>query len=188
MKTCVQVGEQAVFDLAVVNILGMPLMTVQLILEIQSGMQVNSSIGSWSCAGGLCTGVYPDVAPGDIKNFDVFVTANEPKKFPLTGQAIWMFSGEPSRYSLDVNQEIEAVEDAAQCLLPPTFVASPTPTPTVEPAATLEAVTQATPPPEPSGGGCFYSANTVDGTLVLILLLGPGMALGRRQRRRRGDQ
>lgn len=103
-KTDVILGENIQIKLSAVNLITNPVMRVQVILIPPSGMSVTSSEFSKSGAGQFTTNY--DLAPGDGKDIEIKIKANQIGNFDVTGRIIYY-----------LGNETDKVEDSTQNLL-----------------------------------------------------------------------
>jgi len=93
-STEIPVGQDIVLILSAVNLITKPTMTVQLILEVPSGMRVTSAEFIKSDRGQY-TASY-SVEPGNIRQIEVHIRANQEGNFSLTGHLAYYFAGDKS--------------------------------------------------------------------------------------------
>lgn len=93
-KTNVNVGEDIILDLSAVNLITNPNMTVQLILQVPSGMSI-TSVEFIKGGGGQYTATY-SVEPGNTRLIEVCIRANQVGNFFVTGYLCYYFAGNKS--------------------------------------------------------------------------------------------
>ena len=117
-----------VLTLSVANSIVQPEMTLQLVLQLPSGLLVSGEGGIGDECSVQCVGIY-EVGTGENKDFLLSAVANQPGSFDIDGRMEWYFGEE-----LDETQDgdVETLRiDVVAPQLPPT--PTPTPTPTPEP-------------------------------------------------------
>ncbi|MFC1976931.1 hypothetical protein ACFLWS_01490 [Chloroflexota bacterium] len=93
-KVDVVVGEDIVLNLSAINLISKPVMTVQLILKVPSGMSVTSTEFIRG-GGGQYTANYR-VEPGDIRSVEVHIVSNQTGNFNVTGDIYYYFGNDKS--------------------------------------------------------------------------------------------
>ncbi len=86
------VGQEFSLTLSVVNLIGNPNMTLQVILIPPSGMSITSSYFS-PCGGGQFEGVFK-VRPGEMREINIDVLPNEPGNYTIKGLIAYYFDGD----------------------------------------------------------------------------------------------
>ena len=129
-QTEVLVGEPVVLTLSVANSIIKPEMTLQLVLQLPSGLLVSGEGGIGEECSVQCVGIYK-VATGENKDFLLNAVANQPGSFNIDGRMEWYFGNDPDE-THDGDAETLRLEVVAPKLTP-----TPTPTPTATPEPTL---------------------------------------------------
>ena len=93
-KTNVAVGEDIILDLSAVNLITNPNMTVQLILQVPSGMSV-TSVEFIEGGGGQYTATYT-VEPGNTRLIEVRIKANQAGNVFVRGDLCYYFAEDKS--------------------------------------------------------------------------------------------
>ena len=127
-QTEVLVGEPVMLTLSVANSIIKPEMTLQLVLQLPSGLLVSGEGGIGEECSVQCVGIYK-VATGENKDFLLSAVANQPGSFDIDGRMEWYFGND-----LDTTHDGDAEKlrlEVVEPQLPPT--PTPTPTPTPEP-------------------------------------------------------
>ncbi|HID26358.1 MAG TPA: DUF11 domain-containing protein, partial [Methanosarcinales archaeon] len=111
-KTDVVLGEDILLRLAAVNLITKPIMTVQVIIIPPSGMSVTST-GFVKSGVGLYTSTYT-LQPGDGKNIEVSIKANQVGDFEVKGSIVYYFGEDKEKaeyrelkLQIKVRQKIE---------------------------------------------------------------------------------
>ncbi len=92
--TEVLIGDPIILNLSAVNPIMKPDMTLQLILKIPSGMSVISTVFVTGGAGQY-TATY-ELKPGDIRNIEVQIMANQAGEFTINGDINYYFGRDVS--------------------------------------------------------------------------------------------
>lgn len=111
-KTNVVNGEEILLKLSAVNLITKPTMHVQVIIIPPSGMSVSSSEFSKSGAGQYMT-TY-DLEPGDGKDIEVRIKANQVGNFNVNGRIVYYFGGnkkDVEDITLDLPIHVEEAPD-----------------------------------------------------------------------------
>ena len=119
-----------VLTLSVANSIVQPEMTLQLVLQLPSGLLVSGEGGIGDECSVQCVGIY-EVGTGENKDFLLSAVANQPGSFDIDWRMEWYF-GEELDETHDGDVETLRIDVVAP-QLPPT----PTPTPTPMPEPTL---------------------------------------------------
>ena len=127
-QTEVLVGEPVGLTLSVANSIIKPEMTLQLVLQLPSGLLVSGEGGIGEQCSVQCVGTYK-VSTGENKDFLITAVANQSGAFDIDGRMEWYF-GNDLATTHDGDAETLRLEVVAP-QLPPT--PTPTPTPTPEP-------------------------------------------------------
>jgi len=93
-STEVPVGQDIVLNLSAANPTTNPTMTVELILGVPSGMSVTSAEFIKDDAGQYIASY--SVEPGDSRQIEVSIRANQEGSFNITGQLVYYFAGDKS--------------------------------------------------------------------------------------------
>ena len=129
-QTEVLVGEPVVLTLSVANSIIKPEMTLQLVLQLPSGLLVSGDGGIGEECSVQCVGIYT-VPTGENKYFLLTAVANQPGSFDIEGRMEWFFGGDP-----ETTHDGDA-EKLRLNVLQPQLSPTPTPTPTPTPEPTL---------------------------------------------------
>ena len=125
-QTEVMLGEPVLLTLSVANSIVQPEMTLQLVLQLPSGLLVSGEGGIGEACSVQCVGTYT-VATGENKDFLLTAFANEAGSFDIEGRIEWYFGGDPET-THDGDEETLRL-DVFEPQLPPTPTIPPTPTP-----------------------------------------------------------
>ena len=93
-STEIPVGQDIVLILSAVNLITKPTMTVQLILEVPSGMSVTPAEFIKGDRGQYAASY--SVEPGNIRQIEVPIRANQEGSFSITGYLAYYFAGDKS--------------------------------------------------------------------------------------------
>lgn len=93
-QTQVTLGQPVRLDLSVVNSIGRPDMTVQLILRVPSGWTLSGAGFVESCTG-QCTSVY-EISAGGNRSIQLNLQPNQDGAFMVQGRLEWFFGGDTS--------------------------------------------------------------------------------------------
>ena len=131
-QTEVLTGEPVLLTLSVANSIIKPEMTLQLVLQLPSGLLVSGEGGIGDECSVQCVGIYK-VATGENKDFLLTAVANQPGSFDIDGRIEWYFGND-----LDTTHDGDAETlrlDVVAPELPPTPTPTliPTPQPTLPP-------------------------------------------------------
>ena len=128
-QTEVLVGEPVVLTLSVANSIIKSEMTLQLVLQLPSGLLVSGEGGIGEECSVQCVGIYT-VPTGENKDFLLTAVANQPGSFDIEGRMEWFFGGDP-----ETTHDGDA-EKLRLNVLEPQLPPTPTPTPTATPEPT----------------------------------------------------
>ena len=129
-QTEVLVGEPVALTLSVANSIIKPEMTLQLVLQLPSGLLVSGEGGIGEECSVQCVGLYK-VSTGENKDFLITAVAQQPGSFNIEGRMEWYFGN-----NLDTTHDGDSETlrlDIVAPQVPPTSTPTPTPTPTPEP-------------------------------------------------------
>ena len=127
-QTEVLVGEPVLLTLSVADSIIKPEMTLQLVLQLPSGILVSGEGGIGEECSVQCVGIYK-VVTGENKDFLLSAVANQPGSFDIDGRMEWYFGND-----LDTTHDGDA-ETLRLLVVAPKHTPTPTlpPTPTPEP-------------------------------------------------------
>ena len=127
-QTQITVGEPVTLTLSVANSISRPEMTLQLVLQLPSGVSINGEGLGRECSV-QCAIIYR-VPAGENKEFPLTAIANQTGSFNIDGLTEWYFGDEPigTHFGETVSQTLEVVEPAPASTETPTFLATSTPT------------------------------------------------------------
>ena len=121
-----------VLTLSVANSIVKPEMTLQLVLQLPSGLLVSGEGGIGDECSVQCVGIY-EVGTRENKDFLLSAVANQPGSFDIDGRMEWYF-GEELDETHDGDVETLRIDVVApQLPLTPTPAPTPTPEPTLPP-------------------------------------------------------
>ena len=131
-ETEVTTGEPVTLTLSVTNSIITPEMTLQLILQLPSGLSISGAGLGESCSV-QCSTIYK-VPSGENRQFELEAIANQPGAFNIDGRMEWLFGDDPTTHAgKDASLILNVLEPV------PTPTPPPTPTPTPEPTTPPEA-------------------------------------------------
>ena len=114
-QTSVPVGEEAIVNLSFVNFLTNSELSVQLILQMPSGISVSGVSGADEGSGQLTA--VTEVAPGSETNMLIRLRVNEPGEFPVTGRVVYIADdgseGEQELETVTISATEGATDDGA---------------------------------------------------------------------------
>ena len=151
-QTRITVGEPVTLTLSVANSIGRPEMTLQLVLQLPSGISITGGGLSRECSV-QCAIIYK-VPAGENKEFPLAAVAGQTGSYTIGGRIEWYFDDAPiaTHSGKTVSQTLDVVEQKPPPTATPTPLAIPTPTlpshvgePTVNLHATRTEVSQGEP-------------------------------------------
>lgn len=108
-RTSVAVGDEAFIELSLVNFLTNEPVTVQLILQLPSGVSMTGVSGAEEGSGQ--TTAVTDVAPGSETNILVQLQVNEPGELPVNGRIIYT-TGDGTEDNQQLREVVISAEDS----------------------------------------------------------------------------